>query len=159
MVDSIPSIHLHTNLNTHNKIHLRLRRRELVQEEVRKTMLNYMTSLKGEITDIVIEEMIGYYNSQRIKLYYLEKELFNIKNSSLPIRNTSQILNDLVLRLSKEQHLFALNISSMEYKIKNLTIILNNLLNELHQQQKPIQHVRRLVSTKKDFQHYQTPIG
>ncbi|CAF1285095.1 unnamed protein product [Rotaria sordida] len=158
IVDSIPSIHLHSNLNIHNKIHSRLRRREFVQEEVRKTMLNYMTSLKGEITDIVIEEMINYYNNQRIKLYDLEKELFNIKNSSLPIQNTNQILNNLILRLSKEQNLFALNISLIEYKLKNLTIILNNLLNELHQQQKPIQHVRRLVSTKQDFQYHQIPI-
>ncbi|CAF1509837.1 unnamed protein product [Rotaria sp. Silwood1] len=156
-VDSIPSIHLHSNLNKHNKIHTRLHRRELVQEEVRKTMLNYMISLKGEITDIVIEEMIDYYNNQRMKLYYLENELFNIKNLSLPIQNISQLINNFILHLSYEQNLFALNITLMEYKIKNLTIILNNLLNDIHQQQKPIQHVRRLVSIKKDFQH-QTPI-
>ncbi|CAF5084159.1 unnamed protein product, partial [Rotaria socialis] len=74
-----------------------------------------MTSIKGEITDIVIEEMIGYYNSQRMKLYYLENEVSNIKNSSLPIRNTSRILRNLAERLLKEQQSVALNLSSMEY--------------------------------------------
>ncbi|CAM4795466.1 unnamed protein product [Rotaria magnacalcarata] len=151
-VDSIPSIH------SHNKVHSRLRRREFVQEEVRKSMLNYMTSIKGEITDIVIEEMIGYYNSQRMKLYYLENEVSNIKNSSLPIRNTSRILRNLAERLLKEQQSVAMNLSSMEYKIKNLTTVLHNVLNDLHQQQKPVQHVRRLVSAKQSAQNHQAPI-
>jgi len=127
-VDSIPSKHL-------NKLHSRFRRREFVQDEVRKNMLNYMTSLKGEITDIVIEEMIDYYNRQTSKLYNLEKELLNIKNLSLP-----------VLSMSKQQHSFALNISFMENKIKNLTMILNDLL---QQQQKPVEHVRRVIENKK----------
>ncbi|CAF3766395.1 unnamed protein product [Rotaria sp. Silwood1] len=139
----------------HNKIRPRFRRRELVQEEVRKTMLSYMTSLKGEITDVVLEEMIDYYNSQTSKLYRLEKELINLKNFSLPILQNGTIINDLIIRLSKQQRSFALNISTMEYKIKNLTNILNDLLNEL---QKPIQHVRRLVSIKKDFDDNETPI-
>jgi hypothetical protein len=124
--------------------HRRFRRREFVQEEVRKTMLNYMTSIKGEITDIVLDEMIDYYNSQTSKLYYLEKELIHIKNSSLPILNNSTILNDLILRMSKQQRSFALNISFMENKIKNLTNILNDL-----QQQKSVQYVRRFVENEK----------
>jgi hypothetical protein len=139
-----------------NKVRPRFRRRELVQEEVRKTMLSYMTSLKGEITDVVLEEMIDYYNSQTSKLYRLEKELVSLKNSSLPILHNGTTINDLVQRISKQQRSFALNISSMEYKIKNLTNILNDLLNEL---QKPVQHVRRLVSVKKDFEDNQTPTG
>ncbi len=121
----------------------RFRRREFVQEEVRKTMLNYITSIKDEISDIVIDEMIDYYNNQRLKLYNLEKELINLKNSSLPIINNHSILNDLIISISKQQHSFASNISLMEYKINNLTKILNEL-----QQQKPIQHVRRFISSK-----------
>lgn len=139
-----------------DKVRSRFRRRELVQEEVRKTMLTYMTSLKGEITDVVLEEMIDYYNSQTSKLYRLEKELGTLKNSSLPISLNGTTLNDLVQRMSKQQRSFALNISSMEYKIKNLTNILNDLLNEL---QKPVQHVRRLVTGKKDLEDNQTPTG
>ena len=112
----------------HNKIRPRFRRRELVQEEVRKTMLSYMTSLKGEIADVVLEEMIDYYNGQTSKLYRLEKELIYLKNSSLPILKNSTTINDLVVRMSKQQHSFASNISMMEYKIKNLTNILKDLL-------------------------------
>jgi len=134
----------------------RFRRRELVQEEVRKTMLSYMTSLKGEITDVVLEEMIDYYNSQTSKLYRLEKELVNLKNSSLPILQNGTTINDLVLRMSKQQRSFASNISTIEYKIRNLTNILNDLLNEL---QKPVQHVRRLVPVKKDIEENETPTG
>ncbi len=156
-VESIPTRHPRFDKITHDKVRLRFRRREFVQEEVRKTMLNYMTSIKGEIADIVLDEMIEYYNSQTSKLYHLEKELVNIKNSSLPRLNVNTTLNDLVLRMSKQQHSFASNISFMEYKLKNLTNILNDLLNEL--QQKPVQHVRRLVSTKKNFENIQMPIG
>ena len=141
MVESIPSKHL-------NKIHSRFRRREFVQEEVRKTMLNYMTSIKGEITDIVLEEMIDYYNRQTSKLYNLEKELIYIKNSSLPILNNKTILNNIVLTMSQQQHSFASNITFMENKINNLTTILSELLNKL-QQQKPVQLVRRVAENKK----------
>lgn len=153
MVDSNPSVH------APNKPRPRLRRREFVQEEVRRTMLNYMTSIKGEITDIVVEEMIGYYNSQQMKLAHLEKELFDMKNSFLPIRNASHKLNDIAERLSKEQQLVAHNLSTIEFKIKNLTSISHDVLHELHQQQKPIQHVRRLVSNEKEMRHHQAPIG
>ncbi len=138
------------------KVRPRFRRRELVQEEVRKTMLTYMTSLKGEITDVVLEEMIDYYNSQTSKLYRLEKELVSLKNSSLPILQNGTTINDLVQRMSKQQRSFASNMSMMESKIKNLTTTLNDLLTEL---QKPVQHVRRLVSGKKDFEDNQTPTG
>jgi len=123
----------------------RLRRREFVQEEVRKTMLNYMTSIKGEIADVVLDEMIDYYNNQKTKLYYLENELSHIKNSSLPIINNNSILNDLIIRISQQQRSFAANISLMENKIKNLT----NLISQL-QQEKSIQHVKRLVSIKNE---------
>jgi hypothetical protein len=122
-----------------------LRRREFVQEEVRKTMLNYMTSIKGEIADVVLDEMIDYYNNQKTKLYYLEKELSHIKNSSLPIIHNNSILNDLIIRISQQQRSFAANISLMENKIKNLT----NLISQL-QQEKSIQHVKRLVSIKNE---------
>jgi len=128
MVESIPSIRSS-----------RFRRREFVQEEVRKTMINYMTSIKGEITDIVLDEMIDYYNTQTLKLYHLEKELIDIKNSSLPMINNNTLLNDLIIHMTKQEHLFEL----MENKIKNLT----NILNELQQQKKSIQHVRRFVET------------
>lgn len=141
MVESIPSKYP-------NKIHSRFRRREFVQEEVRKTMLNYMTSIKGEITDIVLEEMVDYYNRQTSKLYNLEKELIYIKNSSLPILNNKTILNNIVLTMSQQQNSFASNITFMENKINNLTNILSDLLNEL-QQQKPVHHVRRLVENRK----------
>jgi hypothetical protein len=134
----------------------RFRRRELVQEEVRKTMLSYMTSLKGEITDVVLEEMIDYYNSQTSKLYRLEKELVNLKNSSIPFLHNGTTINDLVLRMSKQQRSFASNISMMENKIKNLTNTLTDLLNEL---QKPVIHVRRLVPVKKDSEDNETPTG
>jgi hypothetical protein len=141
MVESIPSIHSRSR-----------RRHEFVQEEVRKTMINYMTSIKGEITDIVLDEMIDYYNSQTLKLYHLEKELIHIKNSSLPmINNNNTLLNDLIIHMTKQQHLFAFNISLMENKIKNLT----NILNEL-KQQKPIQHVRRFISVNNNNK---IPIG
>ncbi|CAF5226809.1 unnamed protein product, partial [Rotaria magnacalcarata] len=93
-----------------------------------------------------------------MKLYYLENEVSNIKNSSLPIRNTSRILRNLAERLLKEQQSVAMNLSSMEYKIKNLTTVLHNVLNDLHQQQKPVQHVRRLVSAKQSAQNHQAPI-
>jgi len=136
IVESIPSIRS---------------RHEFVQEEVRKTMINYMTSIKGEITDIVLDEMIDYYNSQTLKLYYLEKELIHIKNSSLPmINNNNTLLNNLIIHMTKQQHLFASNISLMENKIKNLT----NILNEL-KQQKSIQHVRRFISVNNN----KIPIG
>ena len=157
MVESIPSIHPRLNRSIHDKVRTRFRRREFVQEEVRKSMLNYMTSIKGEITDIVIDEMIDYYNIQTSKLYHLEKELVNIKNSSLPMLNDNTTLNDLVLSMSKQQRSFASNISFMEYKLKNLTNILTDLLNEL--QQKPVQLVRRLVSTQKNFENKEMPIG
>jgi len=138
MVESIPSIRS------------RFRRREFVQEEVRKTMISYMTSIKGEITDIVLDEMIDYYNSQTLKLYHLEKELIHLKNSSLPMMNNNTLLNDLIIHMTKQQRLFATNISLMENKIRNLT----NILNEL-QQQKSIQHVRRFVS----INNKKIPIG
>jgi hypothetical protein len=122
----------------------RFRRREFVQEEVRKTMLNYLTNIKGEITDIVVDELIDYYNRQTLKLYYLENELIHIKNSSL------SVINNIVRRISKQQYSFESNISLMEYRIKNLTKILNEL-----KQEKSIQYVRKLVSIKKDI----LPIG
>jgi hypothetical protein len=125
----------------------RSRRHEFVQEEVRKTMLNYMTSIKGEIADIVLDEMIDYYNNQKTKLHYLEKELIHIKNSSLPMIYNNSILNDLVLRISQQQYSFAANISLMENKIMNLTNMINRL-----QQEKSIQHVKRLVSIKNEKQ-------
>ncbi|CAF0818169.1 unnamed protein product [Adineta steineri] len=156
MVDSISSIDPPVPINTHNKVRGRFRRREFVQEEVRKTMLNYMTSIKGEITDVVLDEMVSYYNSQTSKLYHLEKELVHMKNSSLSILNTNKTLNDLVEGMFKKQHSFASNISFMEYKIQNLTNILNVLLNEL--KQKPIQHARRLISTKRNLQNDDIPI-
>jgi hypothetical protein len=140
----------------HNRVRPRFRRRELVQEEVRKTMLTYMTSLKGEITDVVLEEMIDYYNSQTSKLYRLEKELVNLKNSSLPLLQNGTTISDLVARMSKQQRSFASNISMMEYKIKNLTNVFNDLLHEL---QKPVHHVRRLVVVKKDLEDSETPTG
>lgn len=139
-----------------NKVRSRFRRRELVQEEVRKTMLSYMTSLKGEITDVVLEEMIDYYNSQTSKLYRLEKELGSLKNSSIPLLSNGTTLTDLVQRMSIQQRSFAKNISQMEYKIKNLTTILNDLLTEL---QKPVQHVRRLATGKKDSEDTSMPTG
>jgi hypothetical protein len=86
----------------------------------------------------------------------LEKELVSLKNSSLPMLQNGTTINDLVQRMSKQQRSFATNISMMEYKIKNLTNVLNDLLNEL---QKPVQHVRRLVTGKKDFEDNQTPTG
>jgi hypothetical protein len=147
------NVECHSSLHPRSKVRSRFRRREFVQEEVRKNMLNYMTSIKGEITDIVLEEMIDYYNGQTSKLYHLEKELLHLKNSSVPMGNNSTRLNNFIVRLSKQQRAFALNISSMEYKINNLTNILSDLLNEL-QQQKPVQVVRRLVSPKKEI-----PIG
>ncbi len=156
LIEGFSSTPVRSVLGEQNKVRQRFRRRELVQEEVRKTMLSYMTSLKGEITDVVLEEMIDYYNSQTSKLYRLEKELVNLKNSSLPILQNGTTINDLVLRMSKQQRSFASNISTMEYKIKNLTNILNDLLNEL---QKPVQHVRRLVPIKKDFEDNETPTG
>ena len=138
----------------------RFRRREFVQEEVRKTMLTYMTSLKGEITDVVLEEMIDYYNSQTSKLYRLEKEMVNLKNSSMPILQNGTALTDLVARMSKQQRSFASNISMLEHKIRNLTNLLYDLVNEVQQQQKPIQHVRRLVSARKDFDdNHEIPTG
>lgn len=139
-----------------NKVRSRFRRRELVQEEVRKTMLSYMTSLKGEITDVVLEEMIDYYNSQTSKLYRLEKELVSLKNSSIPQLSNGTTITDLVQRMSMQQRSFAKNISQMEYKIKNLTTILNDLLTEL---QKPVQHVRRLVTEKKPGDETSMPTG
>ncbi len=158
MVESFPSSPSppRSVFSGQNKVRPRFRRRELVQEEVRKTMLSYMTSLKGEITDVVLEEMIDYYNSQTSKLYRLEKELVSLKNSSIPILQNGTTINDLVQRMSKQQRSFASNMSMMEYKIRNLTNILNDLLNEL---QKPVQHVRRLVPIKKDFEDNQTPTG
>ncbi len=158
MVESFPSSPSppRSVFSGQNKVRPRFRRRELVQEEVRKTMLSYMTSLKGEITDVVLEEMIDYYNSQTSKLYRLEKELVSLKNSSIPILQNGTTINDLVQRMSKQQRSFASNMSMMEYKIRNLTNILNDLLNEL---QKPVQHVRRLVPVKKDFEDNQTPTG
>jgi hypothetical protein len=104
-----------------------------------------MTSIKGEIADVVLDEMIDYYNNQKTKLYYLEKELSHIKNSSLPIIHNNSILNDLIIRISQQQRSFAANISLMENKIKNLT----NLISQL-QQEKSIQHVKRLVSIKNE---------
>lgn len=111
---------------THSNLH----RREFVEEEIRKNMFN----IKGEIADIVFDEMIDYYTRQTSKLSNIEKELISIKNSSLS--------NDLIQRISKQQNLFALNISLMENRIKNLT----NIINELAQQ-KSIQHVKRFIQT------------
>ncbi|CAF0878524.1 unnamed protein product [Adineta ricciae] len=149
-----PSTSIRSVFGGHSRVRSRFRRRELVQEEVRKTMLSYMTSLKGEITDVVLEEMIDYYNSQTSKLYRLEKEVVHLKNSSSPILPNGTNINDLVLRMSKQQRSFASNITNIEHKIKNLTNILNDLLHEL---QKPVQHVRRLVPIKKDFEENETP--
>lgn len=157
LVEGFPSSpETHSVFARHHKVRPRFRRRELVQEEVRKTMLNYMTSLKGEITDVVLEEIIDYHNSQTSKLHRLEKEITTLKNSSLPILQNGTTINDFIMRFSKQQRSFASNISTMENKIKNITNILNDLLNEL---QKPIQHVRRLLPTKKDFEDNDTPIG
>lgn len=122
-------------------------------------MLSYMTSLKGEITDVVLEEMIDYYNSQTSKLYRLEKELVSLKNSSLPILQNGSTWTDLIARMSKQQRSFASNMSTMEHKIRNLTTLLQDLLTEVQQQQKPIQHVRRLVSARKDLEENETPTG
>ncbi|CAF1589122.1 unnamed protein product [Adineta ricciae] len=149
-----PSTSIRSVFGGHGRVRSRFRRRELVQEEVRKTMLSYMTSLKGEITDVVLEEMIDYYNSQTSKLYRLEKEVVHLKNSSSTILPNGTNINDLILRMSKQQRSFASNISSIEHKIKNLTNILNDLVHEL---QKPVQHVRRLVPIKKDFEENETP--
>lgn len=156
MVEGYPSSSPRSVFAGPGKSRPRFRRRELVQEEVRKTMLSYMTSLKGEITDVVLEEMIDYYNSQTSKLYRLEKEVVSLKNSSIPTLQNGTTISDLVQRMSKQQRSFASNISAMEYKIKNLTNILNDLLNEL---QKPVQHVRRLVSGKKDLEENLIPTG
>lgn len=157
LVEGFPaSPESHSVFGRNNRARPRFRRRELVQEEVRKTMLNYMTSLKGEITDVVLEEMIDYYNSQTSKLYRLEKELTYLKNSSLPLLQNGTTINDLITRLTKQQRSFATNISMMEYKIKNLTNTLNDVLNDL---QKPVQHARRLISIKKDLDDNDIPTG
>lgn len=139
------------------KVRSRFRRREFVQEEVRKTMSSYMTSIKGEITDIVLEEMIDYYNGQSSKLRRLENEVVTMKNSSLPVGHVNTTLNQLVLGMSTQQRAFASNISSMENKISNLTEMIHNLLIGL--QQKPVQHVRRLVSAKRNLDQDELPTG
>lgn len=158
-IDGFPSTSSPRSVfSDHRPVRPRFRRRELVQEEVRKTMLSYMTSLKGEITDVVLEEMIDYYNSQTSKLYRLEKELNSLKNSSLPTFSNGTTWADLIARLSKQQRTFASNMSMIEYKISNLTHLLQDLLNEIQQQQKPIQHVRRLVSSsRKEPDESETP--
>lgn len=160
-IDGFPSTSSPRSVfSDHRPVRPRFRRRELVQEEVRKTMLSYMTSLKGEITDVVLEEMIDYYNSQTSKLYRLEKELNSLKNSSLPTFSNGTTWADLIARLSKQQRTFASNMSMIEYKISNLTHLLQDLLNEIQQQQKPIQHVRRLVSSsRKELDESETPTG
>ena len=160
-IDGFPSTSSPRSVfSDHRSVRPRFRRRELVQEEVRKTMLSYMTSLKGEITDVVLEEMIDYYNSQTSKLYRLEKELNTLKNSSLPTLSNGTTWLDLIARLSKQQRTFASNMSMMEYKISNLTHLLQDLLTEIQHQQKPIQHVRRLVSSnRKEIEENETPTG
>ncbi|CAF1516127.1 unnamed protein product, partial [Didymodactylos carnosus] len=155
----------------------RLRRREFVQEEVRKTMFQYMTSLKGEITDVVLEEMINYYNGQTSKLYRLEKELVNLKQNSSMKPDQQQFLEKFkteIIQLSRQQRSFATNISSIERKVTNITEILNDITQRLieidhgassthdsnktttnidqqakdeQQQQQTNSHVRRLVSS------------
>ncbi|UJR14816.1 hypothetical protein I4U23_001803 [Adineta vaga] len=152
----LESINSDLNNTIHQKRRLRIRRREFIQEEVQKTMSNYMTSIKGEITDIILEEMIAYYNDQQTKLYDLEKELINVKNSSLPIRNVNRTLNELVSQMNKEQRSFALNISSMENKVKNLTNMINILSNKL--QQKSLQQGRTLISVKRNLDNNDLPI-
>ena len=118
----------------------RFRRREFVHEEVRKSMLNYMTSLKGEITDVVLEEMVERYSRQTSTLHRLENE--------------SGLVAEFIRRLSTQQQTFAANMSMMEWKLRNLTGVLHDVLSEL-QQQRPIRHVRRILSAKKN----DLPIG
>lgn len=163
-IDGFPSISSSTPRSVfaaHRATRSRFRRRELVQEEVRKTMLTYMTSLKGEITDVVLEEMIDYYNSQTSKLYRLEKELVTLKNSSLPVLQNGSNWNDLIGRISNQQRTFASNMSTMEQRIGNLTNLLQTIYNEIHQQQKPVQHSRRLfvATAKKEFDDNELPTG
>lgn len=159
-MELIPSFARRFNRHASNQTRTRFRRREFVQEEVRKNMLTYMTSIKGEITDVVLDEIITYYNTQTSKLYQLEKELTYLKNSSLPmVGNNSIRLNDLVRRMSEQQQSFASNVSHMELKIANLTNTLNDLLKELQQQQKPVEHVRRLMISKKEFDTNDLPTG
>ena len=74
-MEVLPSVARRFDRHASNQTRTRFRRREFVQEEVRKNMLTYMTSIKGEITDVVLDEIITYYNTQTSKLYRLEKEL------------------------------------------------------------------------------------
>ncbi|CAF0935444.1 unnamed protein product [Adineta ricciae] len=144
-----------SNVKHHKKRRARFRRREFIQEEVQKTMSNYMTSMKGEITDIILDEMISYYNDQQMKLFDLENEVVKMKNSSLPVRNVNVTFNELVVQMTKQERTFALNISFMENKVKNLTNMINVLLNEL--QMKPAQRAKPLISVKRNLDVNELP--
>ena len=61
--------------------------------------------------------------------------------------------------MSEQQLSFASNVSHLELKLANLTNTLHDLLKELQQQQKPVEHVRRLMISKKEFDINDLPTG
>lgn len=107
---------------------LRVRRREVIEEEIRKHLATSMISLKGEIIDIILEEMMDYYQTQSSKLYRLERELLELKNRSVPISKKRRRSNHLIQTLSQQHQSFTSNLSQIQDQLNNITSVLDKLL-------------------------------
>ena len=107
-----------------------IRRREFIQDEIRKNLFTSITSLKGEITDVILDEMMEYYNTQTSKLYRLEKEFFHLKNFSLPMIQKRRRFNDLVKNISQQQRSLTMNLTEIQIQLNNLTEFLQHRLHE-----------------------------
>lgn len=107
---------------------LRLRRREWIQEEIRQSLLTSITSLKGEITDVILDEILEYYSTQSSKLHQLERELRQMKNLSLPLAQKRRRSHRFIHHLSAQQQSLATNLSHMQEQLNHLTVMVHQLL-------------------------------
>jgi hypothetical protein len=131
-------------------------RQHFVEEQVRKNMLMHMTSVKSEIADVVLDELIVYYQNQASKLSQLENILLEMKNVSLSSVQSRISLKDIVQRTLVQQDKLSSNLSRIESQLTNLTIMINHFTDRWQQRS---QHQQRSIVTMKQSNKYETPIG
>lgn len=116
---------------------VRFRRREFVEEQVKRTMNQYMTSLKGEIADVILDELNDFNVQQKYKIDQLEAAFNSLKYS-----------NNQTMRVVYEQSNLVKNLSTIESQIKNLSISLRKILNQTEPSKLPIGRFNRKVYFK-----------
>ena len=106
----------------------RLRRRAWIQEEIRQSLLSSITSLKGEIADVILDELIEHHSKQSSKLHQLEEELRQMKHLSLPLVQKRRRSNRLIHHLSAQQQSLSTNLSQIQQQLNHLSALVHQFL-------------------------------